>query len=169
MRYGQIRHYDVANGPGIRTSLFVTGCNHHCPDCFNLEYQDFTAGDPWTEKETAEVISYLQEDLTRGLTILGGEPFEHPQALWEILTQIKTQVDKEVWIYSGFIYEDLIQDSDSLELLKLCDILVDGPFIKDLKNLSLRFRGSSNQRIIDLKKSLGQDSLVLWDEKSRDD
>lgn len=164
MRYGQIRQYDVANGPGIRTSIFVTGCRHHCPDCFNLDYQDFQAGDPWTDQETRTLVSYLQDDLVQGLTILGGEPFEHCQALSRLLEEIKQEVDKEIWIYSGFLYEDLIQDPQARTLLSLCHVLVDGPFIREKKDLSLRFRGSSNQRIIDLKKSLGSDQVYLWDE-----
>lgn len=162
MRYGQIRQYDVANGPGIRTSFFVTGCRHHCPDCFNLDYQDFQAGQVWTPRETAQVITYLQDPITTGLTILGGEPFEHSRALKEILEEIQAQVQKNIWIYSGFLYEDLLKDPDAQALLDLCDVLVDGPFIKDLKDLSLSFRGSSNQRIIDLKKTSLQGDLVLW-------
>lgn len=163
MRYGQIRQYDVANGPGIRTSIFVTGCRHNCPDCFNVDYQDFQAGDPWTDDQTASLIAYLKNPLVQGLTILGGEPFEHCLALTKILEEVQAQVQKDIWIYSGFLYEDLVQKKEALALLNHCHILVDGPFLKDLKDLSLRFRGSSNQRIIDLKKSLAGDQVYLWE------
>ena len=163
MRYGQIRQYDVGNGPGIRSSIFVTGCSHKCPGCFNEAYQDFRAGDLWTEKETDQVKEYLSDPNVRGLTILGGEPFQNIEGLVKLLKSLKEDVDKDVWIYSGYSYEDLKEDPAALELLSLCDVLVDGLFIEEKKNLKLKFRGSENQRIIDLKKSLGSGQLSLLD------
>ena len=163
MRYGQIRQYDVGNGPGIRSSIFVTGCSHKCPGCFNEAYQDFRAGDLWTEKETDQVKEYLSDPNVRGLTILGGEPFQNIEGLVKLLKSLREDVDKDVWIYSGYSYEDLKEDPAARELLSLCDVLVDGLFIEEKKNLKLKFRGSENQRIIDLKKSLGSGQLSLLD------
>ncbi len=162
MKYGQIRQYDIANGTGIRVSIFVTGCTHHCPDCFNEEYQDFKAGDLWTQEQTDLVIKYLKDPKVDGLTLLGGEPMQNLE-LVSIIREIKEQVDKPVWIYSGYTFEQIIADSKKLELLKEGQVLVDGLFQKDLKDLKLKFRGSSNQRIIDIQKSIEENRVVLWD------
>lgn len=162
MRYGQIRRYDVSNGTGIRTSIFVTGCTHNCPQCFNKEYQDFSAGSLWTEKETQRVIKYLQDPNVRGLTLLGGEPMQNLELI-KILAEIKAAVDKPIWIYSGYTFEQIIKDQKKKELLSMCHVLVDGLFINDLKDLKLQFRGSSNQRIIDIKKSIEEDEAVLYE------
>ena len=163
MNYGQIRKYDVANGEGIRTSIFVTGCNHHCKGCFNEEYQDFDFGDKWTDIETKEVIEDLKLQEVSGLTLLGGEPMEHPKELREIIKKIKREVDKSIWVYSGFTYEKILEDEEKLALLKECDILVDGLFIEKELDLSLRFRGSRNQRVIDIQKSLANGEVTIWD------
>ena len=154
MNFAQIRKYDVANGPGIRTTIFVTGCTHKCPNCFNEEYQDFNFGNPWTRKETDEV---------KGLTVLGGEPFQNEVDLLQVLRDIKKEVQKGIWIFSGYTYEEILKDKDKKKLLEECDVLVDGRFVEALKDLSLRFRGSSNQRIIDIKKSLEANEVVLFD------
>ena len=161
MNYGQIRKYDIANGPGIRTSIFVTGCSLNCKNCFNKDYQNPSFGNPWTEKEDELLISYLSDPNVAGLTILGGEPFENAQGLISLLKKIKT--NKSIWIYSGYTYDYLIKNDDTLELLKLVDVLVDGPFIESMKDLNLYFRGSRNQRIIDVKESLLNDELILLD------
>lgn len=161
MRYGQIRRYDVGNGPGIRSSIFVTGCSHKCPGCFNEEYQDFKAGKEWTDQENQLLISYLSDSNVKGLTILGGEPFQNIKGLVDMIKAVKKEVDKEIWIYSGYLFEDLIVREDAWELLSLCDVLVDGLFIEEEKNLKLKFRGSENQRIIDLKQSLALSKPIL--------
>ena len=163
MNFAQIRKYDVANGPGIRTTIFVTGCTHKCHNCFNEEYQDFDFGDPWTQKETDEVIKDLKLDEVKGLTILGGEPFQNEVDLLEVLRDIKKEVQKDIWIFSGYTYEEILKDEDKKKLLEECDVLVDGRFVEALKDLSLRFRGSSNQRIIDVQKSLESNEVVLFD------
>lgn len=163
MNFAQIRKYDVANGPGIRTTIFVTGCTHKCPNCFNEEYQDFNFGDPWTRKETDEVIEDLKLDEVKGLTVLGGEPFQNEVDLLQIIRDIKKEVQKDIWIFSGYTYEEILKDQDKKKLLEECDVLVDGRFVEALKDLSLRFRGSSNQRIIDIKKSLEANEVVLFD------
>lgn len=163
MNFAQIRKYDVANGPGIRTTIFVTGCTHKCHNCFNEDYQDFDFGDPWTQRETDEVIKDLKLDEVRGLTILGGEPFQNEVDLLEVLRDIKKEVQKDIWIFSGYTYEEILKDQDKKKLLEECDVLVDGRFVEALKDLSLRFRGSSNQRIIDVQKSLESNEVVLFD------
>lgn len=163
MNFAQIRRYDVANGPGIRTTIFVTGCTHKCHNCFNEEYQDFNFGELWTPKETDEVIEDLKLDEVKGLTILGGEPFQNEVDLMQVIRDIKKEVQKEIWIFSGYTYEEILKDQDKKKLLEECDVLVDGRFVEALKDLSLRFRGSSNQRIIDIKKSLEANKVVLFD------
>lgn len=154
MRYGQIRQYDIANGPGVRVSIFVTGCSHNCKNCFNEEYQDFSAGHEWTEETTDLLINYLKDENISGLTLLGGEPMENLDLIYVIKRIRKSPLLKEIniWVYSGYTYEQIIEDPKKKELLDLCDVLVDGEYIEELKDLKLKFRGSSNQRIIDLNK-----------------
>jgi anaerobic ribonucleoside-triphosphate reductase activating protein len=166
MRYGQIRKYDVANGPGIRTSFFVTGCDAHCKNCFNTEYMSFSHGDLWTEKETWQIIENLNRPEISGLTILGGEPFENLIDLLAVVKEIRANSDKSIWIFSGFKFEMLSSIPLARELLSYCDVLVDGLFVEELKDLRLKFRGSSNQRIIDIKKSL-EENQAIWVEEYR--
>lgn len=161
MYYAQIRHFDVANGPGIRTSIFVSGCTIRCKNCFNEAYQNFKFGNPWTMKETEQVIKYLSEETIAGLTVLGGEPFDNAKELSEILKIIRKSTKKSIWIYTGYLYENLMQDPMQKKLLLQADVLVDGPFIEAKKNLMLRFRGSENQRIIDVPKSIESNKVML--------
>ncbi|MFO3716159.1 anaerobic ribonucleoside-triphosphate reductase activating protein [Anaerococcus cruorum] len=161
MNYGQIRKYDIANGPGIRTSIFVTGCSLNCKNCFNKEYQDPNFGEKWTDETTKEIIDYLLKDEVAGLTILGGEPFESAKDLTTIVIDIKNKIDKPIWIYSGYTFEKLIENSTYKKLLEVVEVLVDGPFIEEKKDLKLKFRGSANQRIIDVKESLANNSIIL--------
>lgn len=164
MRYGQIRQYDIANGPGIRATVFVTGCSRHCVNCFNEEYQDFNAGSEWTAAETERLISYLQDDTNSGLTLLGGEPMENAKDLLALVQAVRRAVpEKSIWVYSGFLYEEILTQPARKALLEACDVLVDGPFVDALKDPGLYFRGSSNQRIIDVAKSreAGR-AVLLW-------
>lgn len=164
MRYGQIRQYDIANGPGIRATVFVTGCSRHCVNCFNEEYQDFNAGSEWTAAETERLISYLQDDTNSGLTLLGGEPMENAEDLLALVQAVRRAVpEKSIWVYSGFLYEEILTQPARKALLEACDVLVDGPFVDALKDPGLYFRGSSNQRIIDVAKSreAGR-AVLLW-------
>jgi len=161
MRYGQIRKYDIANGPGIRTSFFVTGCHLNCKNCFNVDYQDPNFGNIWTDETTKLVISYLSDQNISGLTILGGEPFENTKDLTAIVKSIRDKINKDIWLYSGHTYENLLKDKENKELLELIDVLVDGPFIEEKKDLTLAFRGSSNQRIIDVRNSLKENEIIL--------
>ncbi len=161
MRYGQIRKYDVANGPGVRTSFFVTGCHAGCKNCFNGDYMNPDKGDLWGPENTREIIENLKEDRVAGLTILGGEPFENTGDLLEIVKEIRKESDKSIRIYSGFLFDYLVQIRQARELLTLCNVLVDGLFVEGLKDLKLKFRGSSNQRIIDLDKSFEKGGIYL--------
>lgn len=162
MRYGQIRQYDIANGEGIRTSIFVTGCTHCCYNCFNEEYQDFNAGKEWTEKETQLVVSYVQNPNCAGLTLLGGEPFQNVEGLLAVVKAVREAApEKPIWAYSGYVWDDIILNPSRRNLVEQIDILVDGRFVDKLKDPSLRFRGSSNQRIIDVQASLKQGEVIL--------
>lgn len=162
MYYAQMRKFDIANGLGIRATLFVSGCTHHCPGCFNEAYQDFHYGKPWDEAAEALFMSYVKDDNVHGVSILGGEPMQQDDSLKNLLKRIKEETGKSIWIYSGDLYENLIQHPHQRETLQYCDVLVDGPFIESLKDLRLQFRGSSNQRIIDVQQSLQSDQVVLF-------
>lgn len=170
MHVANVKFYDIANGEGVRTSLFVSGCRHHCKNCFNAEAWDFTFGTPYTKKTEEEIIASLAPDYIAGLTVLGGEPFE-PENQAEVLslvTAVKSRYPhKTVWVYSGFTYEELLSGSRAATdtaraLLQQIDVLVDGRFIEEQKNVSLAFRGSENQRLIDLPKTLQQGCVVLF-------
>ena len=170
MNYADIKKVDVANGPGVRVSLFVSGCTHHCKECFNPETWDFTFGAPFGEEQMAEILKLLDRGYIRGLSLLGGEPFEpqNQEAVLELVRRVREQLpEKDVWCYSGFLFEDLAAGrvgEHSRELLEKLDILVDGPFVLEQKDLGLRFRGSSNQRIIDVPASLKAGEVRLWQE-----
>lgn len=162
MNFGQIRKYDIANGDGIRTSIFVTGCTHKCFNCFNEEYQNPEAGQLWTKAQTDLVVDYICDPNVAGLTLLGGEPFQNVGGLLPVVKAVRQAApEKSIWVYSGYTFEELLQDEAKISLLKECDILVDGRFVDALKDPALRFRGSSNQRILDVAKSLAQGIAVL--------
>ena len=147
MNYGKIKKVDIANGPGVRVSLFVSGCRNHCPGCFNPETWDFGYGEPFTKTTEKEIMKALRPSWIQGLSILGGEPMEpeNQKALLPLLRRIRVmQPDKDVWLYTGYRYEDIAD----AEILKWIDVLVDGPYVEAEKDISLAFRGSRNQRII---------------------
>lgn len=148
MRFAQIRRFDVANGPGIRTSIFVTGCNLNCPGCFNKIYSDFNYGKLWTKFYENQLIEFLNNPHVSGLSVLGGEPLSQDEQLDKLLSRVKIEIKKPVWLWTGFVFEQL--NLKQLQTLKFVDVLIDGPFIIAKKDLNLKFRGSSNQRIIDL-------------------
>lgn len=179
MKYAKIKKCDVANGPGVRVSLFVTGCNHHCKNCFNKEAWDFNYGDNFTQKEESEIIEDLKPDYITGLSLLGGEPFEttNQEGLVPLIKKVKeTYPNKEIWCYTGFTFDKQIlgqmigeeHRETTKEMLDNIDYIVDGRFVDELKDPKLRFRGSSNQRIIDVKKSLAQNQIVIWDGLNKD-
>ena len=172
MYYADIKKADVANGLGVRVSVFVSGCTHHCKNCFNEEAWDFHYGNEFTQKEIDKVIELMDHSYVAGLSLLGGEPFEHinQQGLLPLVKMVKEKFsDKNIWCYSGYTFENDIIDrmckewKETPEFLSYIDVLVDGKFEEDKKDLSLRFRGSSNQRIIDVKKSLKENKTVLFD------
>ena len=171
MNYADIKQYDVANGPGVRISLFVSGCTHRCPNCFNEVAWDFDYGQPFTQETVDSILQMLKPAYVKGITLLGGEPFE-PQnqpALVDMLRQSKANYpQKSVWAFSGYLFDRDIQPGNlgdpaiTREFLSYVDVLVDGKFEEDKKDLTLRFRGSSNQRIIDVPASLAAGEVVLW-------
>ncbi len=171
MNYAEIKNCDIANGPGVRISLFVSGCTHHCPGCFNSEAWDFDYGQPFTQQTIDRILEMLKPDYIRGLTLLGGEPFEpeNQGAVVELLRQIKEKYPhKSIWAFSGYLFDrDILSGrlgpwEITREFLSYLDVLVDGPFVEAKKNLGLRFRGSENQRIIDVPASLAANQVVLW-------
>ena len=172
MNYARIKWRDIADGPGLRVSLFVSGCRHHCKGCFNAETWDFAYGEPYTEEVQESILRGLEIPYIRGLTLLGGEPMEpENQPVMLALTNAVRErfLDKTIWCYSGYTFEtDLLSgklgDPEiTMALLKNIDVLVDGEFHLEEKNPSLRFRGSENQRLIDVPKSLEQGCTVAWD------
>lgn len=174
MNYAAIKDCDIANGPGVRVSLFVSGCRHHCKDCFNPETWDFAYGQPFDDAAIERLLALLAPDHIRGITYLGGEPFEpeNQPALLELSQRIKARYpQKSIWSFTGYDFErDILAQKlgpwgTTRALLSHLDVLVDGPFIASLKNLNLRFRGSSNQRLIDVPASLKTGTVVLWDER----
>ncbi len=172
MNYGEIKKTDIANGVGVRVSLFVSGCRHHCPDCFNSMTWDFNYGKEFTKDTEDEIIELLSRPYIRGLTLIGGEPMEKENQLGliNLLRRVKENLaSKDIWCYSGFTFEELTGDSRARcevtdEILSYIDVLVDGRFDKTKRNLMLRFRGSENQRIIDVKKTLESGQITLWTE-----
>lgn len=165
MKYAQIRKYDIANGVGIRTSVFFTGCTHNCFNCFNKDYQDFAYGKEFTQRQIDEIIKYLNEDEISGLSLLGGEPLQQNyNDMINFLTQVRKSTQKSIWIYSGYTYEEILNSKEKMEIISYCDVLVDGRYEDALKNLRLKFRGSSNQRIIDIQKSLKEHRIVILEE-----
>ena len=176
MKYAKIKKCDVANGPGVRVSLFVSGCNHHCKNCFNREAWDFNYGKEFTEDEQNEIIEDLKPEYITGLSLLGGEPFErtNQEGLVPLIKKVKEKYpNKKIWCYTGFTFDNQIIGEmikkegrkTTKEMLKNIDYIVDGKFVEELKDPKLRFRGSSNQRIIDVKKSLRENRIVNWKEE----
>lgn len=178
MNYATIKPFDVANGPGVRVSLFVSGCTHHCKNCFNAEAWDFNYGQPFTDETLATIIKALEPDYIEGFSLLGGEPFEpqNQKVLCEVLEEIKkTYPQKTVWCYSGYTFDtDLLSGrlcdfSITKRMLDCIDFLVDGKFVEEKKDLTLRFKGSSNQRIIDVQNSLKEGKIIRWSEDRIDE
>ena len=173
MNYADIKKYDIANGPGVRVSLFVSGCTHHCPGCFNPETWDFNFGKPIDSEVINEIVEALQTDYIHGLSLLGGEPFEYNNqiALLPLLKEVKARFpQKDIWCYTGYDFEKDLLDTmcpkweETKQMLSYIDILVDGEFIEAKKDLALRFRGSSNQRIIKVQDSLAANKVIIWDD-----
>lgn len=157
-----VNYESMVDGEGIRATFFISGCLHNCKDCHNPETHNFENGFPITKR----VILTINEELKKrpflsGITLSGGDPFFQASEVLDFVKQINHS-RKDIWVYSGFTYEELIQNNKQLQLLEYCNILVDGRYTSELKDTSLRYRGSKNQRIIDIQKSLNEDALVLW-------
>lgn len=173
MNYATIKNCDISNGPGVRVSLFVSGCTHRCKGCFNEVAWDFEYGEAFTEEVEDRILEMLKPDYIKGLTLLGGEPFE-PQnqgPLVHFLRKVKALYpEKSIWAFSGYLFDrdllpgNLSDPAITKEFLSYLDVLVDGPFIESRKDLMLRFRGSDNQRLIDVPASLEQNTVVLWED-----
>lgn len=172
MHYADIKRVDVANGPGVRVSLFVSGCNHHCQGCFNKEAWDFNYGKEFTEETVNEILEYLKPDYIEGITLLGGEPFEYEnqKELLKLVRRIKKEYpNKSIWSFTGFKFdEDIINNmchkySETAELVSYIDVIVDGKFELENKKLGLKFKGSTNQRTIDVQESLKNKKVTLFE------
>lgn len=170
MNYAEIKYNDVANGPGVRTTLFVSGCTHHCKGCFNEVAWDFNYGKPFTSDTINEILQSMKPDYVSGLTLLGGEPFEHSNqiGLLPLLRAVKEAYpSKSIWCFSGYLFDRDILDnmckkwSETKEMLSYIDVLIDGKFEESLKNLNLKFKGSENQRTILVQESLAAGKPVL--------
>ena len=171
MNYAEIKYCDVANGPGVRTSLFVSGCSHHCPGCFNEIAWDFNYGKPFTQDTIDSIIESLKPDYIQGLTLLGGEPFEYSnqKGLLPLVRQVREVLpQKDIWCFTGFLFDkDIIENmckrwKETNELLSYIDVLVDGRFVEELKNLNLKFKGSENQRTILVNESLKSGNVIFY-------
>ena len=170
MNYASIKPWDIANGPGVRVSLFVSGCTHHCKDCFNPETWDFDYGEPFDEAVEEKILALMAKPYIRGITYLGGEPFDarNQAGLLELTQLLRARMpEKSIWAFTGYVYDRNLPRVAGVTdaLLAELDVLVDGPFIAERKNLSLRFRGSENQRLIDMPQTLKTGAVVLWDER----
>ena len=172
MYYGEIKKRDIANGIGVRVSLFVSGCTHHCKGCFNEETWNFQYGQIFTKKTQEQILEWLEPDYVSGLTVLGGEPMEfvNQQELLPFLKEVKKRYpEKTIWGYTGYVLEkDILEKmvpkwKVTAPLLQLIDVLVDGPFIEEQKDITLLFRGSSNQRLINLPETLKEGKTILWE------
>ncbi|MDY4084387.1 MAG: anaerobic ribonucleoside-triphosphate reductase activating protein [Ruminococcus bromii] len=175
MNYGEIKSCDIANGEGVRVSLFVSGCTHHCKNCFNAETWDFNFGKPFTREIEDKIIEELAPDYIDGFSLLGGEPFEplNQKVLLPFLRRIKDKYpQKSVWCYTGYLFDKELKSESRArckytdEMLSLIDVLVDGEFVQELYDISLQFKGSTNQRIIDVQKSIAKGQIVLYEPQS---
>ncbi len=168
MNYCEIKTTDVANGPGVRVSLFVSGCRHRCEGCFNREAWDFDFGQPFTAETEAKLLSALAPDYVQGLTLLGGDPLEREniEGLLPFLKRVRAELPhKDIWCFTGDTFENLLKNEQAMQLLSLVDVLVDGPFVLAKRNLMLKFRGSENQRLLDVPKSIAANKVVEWTEE----
>lgn len=166
MRYASVRELDISNGESVGVALFVQGCSFHCKNCFNSETWDFNGGKEWTEETKNEFLKLASKPFIKRISILGGEPLakENLNDVLKLVNEIRILLpNKTIWLYTGFKWEDIIyEQSDRYEIIKQCDIIVDGQYIDELRDFKLKWRGSLNQRVIDTKKSLEQNKIVLY-------
>ena len=175
MNYATVKTHDVANGPGVRVSLFVSGCSHHCKNCFNEEAWDYQYGEPYTPAVEQRILDALAPDYITGLSLLGGEPMDprNQETVCALVRRVReTYPNKTIWCYSGYTLDEQllagkVGDPQTVrELLSMLDVLVDGRFVEEQKDLTLRFRGSANQRLIDVPKTLQTGKIIWWDESN---
>lgn len=165
MHYSKIKHFDIANGVGVRTSLFVSGCHNHCKGCFNPETWDFSYGKEFTKETIEEILNSIDNPNINGLSILGGDPlaYENIPAIEELISKFRKRFGftKSIWMWTGYLIEDIVNDDRRWHVVRWLDYLVDGPFILEKRNLKLKFRGSENQRIINIQNSQTFNTLIL--------
>ena len=177
MRYALARSMDINNGPGICTTLYVQGCSHHCKGCFNSETWDFNGGQLWNRRTELQFIEACKKPNIKNICILGGEPLDQGKDMYDLLIRIKDEVGKPIWLWTGYTWEEIIRDKNMVtqqnlnpkkmimkSIITTCDIVIDGQFVEDLYDESLKYRGSSNQRVIDVKESLKRKEIVLYGE-----
>ena len=177
MRYSQIRTLDINNGPGLCVSLYVQGCKRHCDQCFNPETWDYSGGKLWNRRVEIQFIEACKDEHIKNICILGGEPLDQGKELLDLLVKLKEKVKKPIWLWTGYTWEDVVKDKNRVyqqnfdidkiikeEILTMCDVVIDGPFVYEKMDTSLRYRGSANQRVINVKESLKQNKVVLYEE-----
>lgn len=165
--YGNIKYCDTADGPGMRVALYVSGCTRHCPGCHNMDTWSFTNGNLLTHVEVTNIVNNLKENYNDGFSILGGEPLEerNRKDVFRIIERVHNKVpDKNIWLWTSYTFEEILEQKIiPKDILSMIDVIVDGPFVIDKRDLKLKYRGSSNQRIVDIKESLKQNKVVLWE------
>lgn len=166
MRYALIRKMDISNGPGVGVSLFVQGCHLHCKGCFNTAAWDFNGGKEWNDDIKQKFLALASRPYIKRISILGGEPLspENSYDIYELITEIKDKLpDKVIWLYTGYLFEYAINNQSNRKIIELCDVVVDDRYVEELKDIGLPWRGSSNQRVIDVQETLKQNKIVLYD------
>lgn len=167
MKYSDIKYYDVVNGIGVRVSIFVSGCSHHCEHCFNKKTWNESYGEEFDINVENNIFQYISKynNVIKGISILGGDPTysKNIKPLSDFIDRFKNKFpNKDIWIWSGYTWESILKDKDMYELISKCDVLIDGVFVEKLKNIKLKFRGSSNQRVIDVKKSIANNKIEIF-------
>lgn len=165
MYYSKVKFNDVANGPGLRLSLFTSGCAHHCKGCFQPETWDFKNGEPFTLETQKYIIEKSKNKYIAGLSLLGGDPLDNIDGILPLLQEYRDVFGetKNIWLWTGYIFEEILQDNIKSKILQFIDVIIDGKFEENLKDITLKYKGSTNQRVIDVKKSINTNTIVLYD------
>ena len=164
MYYSKVKFNDVANGPGLRLSLFTSGCAHHCKGCFQPETWDFKNGEPFTLETQKYIIEKSKNKYIAGLSLLGGDPLDNIDGILPLLQEYRDVFgeSKNIWLWTGYIFEEILQDNVKSKILPFIDVIIDGEFEENLKDITLKYKGSANQRVIDVKKSINTNTIVLY-------
>lgn len=165
MYYSKVKFNDVANGPGLRLSLFTSGCAHHCKGCFQPETWDFKNGEPFTLETQKYIIEKSKNKYIAGLSLLGGDPLDNIDGILPLLQEYRDVFGetKSIWLWTGYVFEEILQDNLKSKILPFIDVIIDGEFEENLKDITLKYKGSTNQRVIDVKKSINTNTIVLYD------